>query len=158
MSATLSRSVLIGASRGSAAGSPARLQLTSLVDMMVILVVFLLKSFAVEGQLVEPAANVDLPLSTVRAAAPVGVVVAVGTRLVQVAGQDVATTASLADTASTGSTALLAALRAASGAADAPVLIQADRAVAYHHLSRVLRACAVAGWQDVSLVVLEVES
>ena len=47
-------------------GSAPRPQLTSLVDLMVILLVFLLKSFSVEGQLVTPATDLQLPTSQVR--------------------------------------------------------------------------------------------
>jgi hypothetical protein len=36
--------------------------------------------------------------------------------------------------------------------------VQADRSLDYDHLSRILRACSIAGWTDVTLVVLEVKS
>lgn len=41
-----------------------RPQLTSLVDVMTILLVFLIKSFSSEGSLVTPAADLVLPVST----------------------------------------------------------------------------------------------
>ena len=160
MRALPSRPVLPGSPAGSAAGPPARLQLTSLVDMMVILVVFLLKSFAVEGQLVEPAAGLTLPTSSIQTPVPAGVVVEVGTRVVRVAGRDIVPTTALAAADTNTGAALKAALSLAmaSSPEQASALIQADREVDYRHLSQVLRACAAAGWSDVSLVVLEVES
>ncbi len=127
---------------------------------MVILVVFLLKSFAVEGQLVEPAAGLTLPSSTIQTPVSAGVVVEVGPRVVRVAGRDIVPTTALAAADTTTGAALKAALSLAmaSSPEQASVLIQADREVDYRHLSQVLRACAAAGWSDVSLVVLEVES
>ncbi|MFP4014426.1 MAG: ExbD/TolR family protein [Chitinispirillaceae bacterium] len=41
-----------------------RPQLTSLVDVMTILLVFLIKSFSVENSLVTPPTDLDLPIST----------------------------------------------------------------------------------------------
>jgi len=136
---------------------PARLQLTSLVDMMVILVVFLLKSFAVEGQLVSPAAGLVLPESSSRTPVSAGLVVEVGPRQVRVGGQYVMSTPALVAADSPAVVPLTAALETSFIAhGDAPVLVQADHQVDYRHLSQVLRACSAAGWQDVTLVVLEV--
>jgi biopolymer transport protein ExbD len=48
---------------GAESESAFRPQLTSLIDVMTILLVFLLKSFSVEGQLVTPSQNLQLPVS-----------------------------------------------------------------------------------------------
>jgi biopolymer transport protein ExbD len=45
-------------------GGVFRPQLTSLVDIMVILLFFLIQSFSVEGNLVTPSPDLELPLST----------------------------------------------------------------------------------------------
>jgi biopolymer transport protein ExbD len=160
MTALNSRSIGTGGLSGTAAAqSPARLQLTSLVDMMVILVVFLLKSFAVEGQLATPAAGLELPESSSRVPVPAGLVVEIGPQMVRVGGRDTVPTSALAGTGDNVPQELEQALSAlARSAAGAPVLVQADQRLDYRHLSQVLRACAGAGWSDVTLVVLEVES
>jgi biopolymer transport protein ExbD len=44
-----------------------RPQLTSLIDVMTILLVFLIKSFSVEGNLVTPSPDLELPVSTAKA-------------------------------------------------------------------------------------------
>ena len=41
-------------------------QLTSLIDVMVFMIVFLIKSFSVEGDLVTPAPDLELPVSTAK--------------------------------------------------------------------------------------------
>ena len=139
--------------------APARLQLTSLVDMMVILVVFLLKSFSVEGQLVTPAAGLELPTSTSQTHLEAGLMVEVSSQLVRIDGRDVLSTADLTNGSEAATAKLVAALGGAQSEPKAtPVLVQADRGLDYNHLSRVLRACAAAGWTDVTLVVLEVQS
>jgi biopolymer transport protein ExbD len=127
--------------------------------MMVILVVFLLKSFSVEGELVAPAAGMELPASSSRTPVPAGLVVEVGPERVRVAGRDVLPTAALAGADTTSLAALTAALTIAATTDDrAQILVQADRRIDYRNLSQVLRACARAGWSDVSLIVLEEES
>jgi len=160
MRALQARSLLAGRRPGSAAGDqPAQLQLTSLVDMMVILVVFLLHSFSVEGELIAPAAGLDLPDSASDTPVPVGLVVEVGARQVRVAGRDILPTVALADADTTSLIVLTAALTKAAAAADhGRILVQADRRVDFRNLSQVLRACSRAGWSDVSLVVLGAES
>jgi len=153
-------SLLAGRRPGGPAGDqPAQLQLTSLVDMMVILVVFLLHSFSVEGELIAPANGLELPASSGGAPVPVGLVVEVGPERVRVAGRDVLFTAALASADTTSLGVLTAALTNDDAAVNqGRVLVQADRRIDYRNLSQVLRACARAGWSEVSLVVLEVES
>jgi biopolymer transport protein ExbD len=160
MRAIHARSIGTGGLSGTAAGkSPARLQLTSLVDMMVILVVFLLKSFSVEGQLVAPAAGLELPESSSRTPVAAGLVIEVGPQSVRVGGREIMATSDLVDVDNITPPELTGALAAQGQSAEqAPVLVQADQRIDYHHLSQVLRACAAAGWTDVTLVVLEVES
>lgn len=128
---------------------PVRLQLTSLVDMMVILVVFLLQSFSVEGQLVTPAAGLALPESASLAPVTAGLVVEVGPERVRVAGRDVMATA---DVVAADAGPLAAALAAAG--AGGPVTVQCDRRLDFRVLGRVLRACGQGGRDDVALLVL----
>ncbi len=139
--------------------APARLQLTSLVDMMVILVVFLLKSFSVEGQLVTPAAGLELPTSTSQTHLEAGLMIEVGSERVRIDGREILPTADLTNGDDLVEAKLLAALGGAqTRPKGTPVLVQADRGLDYDHLSRILRACSAAGWTDVTLVVLEVKS
>lgn len=142
-----------------ASGTPARLQLTSLVDMMVILVVFLLKSFSVEGQLVTPANGLELPTSTSRTHLEAGLMIEVSSAQVLVDGREILPTTDLTNGDDLAETRLIEALGGAQTTPkDSPVLVQADRGLDYDHLSKILRACSATGWTDVTLVVLEVES
>ena len=167
---------------GPAADGAARPQLTSLVDMMVILVVFLLHSFSADGQLIEPAADIDLPVSSVRTPVPPAVQVTISAAEIRVGGRMVASPddADLAERVAAAlaatdlrSTDLEAAdleaadleaanleaadLEAANLAptASAPCAVQVDRGVPYRVLATVLAGCTGAGRQDVRLVVRE---
>ena len=131
-----------------AVDAPGRPQLTSLVDMMVILVVFLLHSFSADGQLVEPAAGIELPASSVETPVPPAVQVVVGRDRILVEGRDVATATS-PDLAAAVTTAL-------PRDTTAPCAVQVDRAVPYRVLAAVLAGCSGAGFADVRLVVREV--
>lgn len=128
----------------------ARLTLTSLVDMMVILVVFLLKSFSVEGQLVTPAAGIELPASAVESPVTAGRVVEIGPEMIRVDGRDVVATAEATET----SDALAAALDELAAAGAGPVVVQCDRRLDFRVLGAVLRACGRAGLDDLSLLAV----
>jgi biopolymer transport protein ExbD len=122
-----------------------RPQLTSLVDMMVILVVFLLHSFSAEDQFLVPAPGIDLPRSSEQGAAPAGLPLVVGPAGIRLAEQAF----SLADSAALKS----ALVRARESAQELPVAVQVDRGVPFRVLGTVLACCAEAGWPEVQLVV-----
>lgn len=65
------------------------LQLTSMIDVFTILLVFLLKSYATEGQLVHMAESVRLPVSSAQEAIHPAVVVAFNGRTLYVDGAPV---------------------------------------------------------------------
>lgn len=136
-----------------------RLEMTSLVDMMVILVVFLLMSFSADDQIVTPTAGLNLPSSTSKLSVPQGLMVEVGLDNVLVAGRKIMPLRALSNIDSAGLVPLTRALKSAvvEGTQE-KILVQADRRVPYSSLSQVLRACADAGLSDVSLVVLGGES
>ncbi len=138
----------------SAAATPAaKLQMTSLVDMMVILVVFLLKSFSVEGQLATPQSGLQLPISISQDSLPSGLVVEVGIQEIRISGRYVMASAALVAADSTAVAPLTKVLVSAKTDGNQNVLVQSDRRVEFKSLVEVLRACANAGWEDVSLVV-----
>lgn len=58
----------LGSSKSTGGDGIFRPQLTSLIDVMTILLVFLIKSFSVEGNLVTSAPDLELPISSSREA------------------------------------------------------------------------------------------
>ncbi len=149
-------------SSDAAAEGTFRPQLTSLVDVMTILLVFLLKSFSVEGNLVTPSADLELPLSTAQkppkptctieitrnAIASEGTIVA---PLELVANQDSLLVAPLFDWMS------LQRSKCEDTTKLQEVMIQSDREIPFHVVKRVMYTCSKAGFRDFSVLVLEEE-
>jgi len=160
MRANHSSSILPQSKSISAASEPApRLEMTSLVDMMVILVVFLLMSFSADNQIATASEGLQLPASSSKSSIPQGLIVEVSLDHVMVAGRNVLPSETLADIDQAGLLPLISALKEATkDNAHEKILVQSDRRVQYSSLSQVLRACAEAGLVDVSLVVLGGES
>lgn len=143
------------AARRLPAGEAVRPPLTSLVDMMVILLVFLLKSFSVESQLVTPAADLQLPSSTCDVAAEVALGVEVSMSGITLDGTPVAL---LPEVTGAGTSLVIPALESA--LRDARVTgtagranVQCDHRVDFAVLKRVLATCSAAGYDDLALLV-----
>ncbi len=133
-----------------------RPQLTSLVDMMVILLVFLLKSFSVEGQLVSPSADLQLPRSTAETVAEPELSLEVTTTGINLDGARVAGFPASAGLDSLVIAPLFDALvDLASGDENQPITIQCDRRIDFAVLKRVLFTCNQAEYDDLSLLVLQ---
>jgi len=69
------------------ARSPSPLPLTSMMDILTVLLLFLLKSFVVEGEVITPVPGVDLPKSTSEDLPEATVVVAIFDNTVMLDGQ-----------------------------------------------------------------------
>jgi biopolymer transport protein ExbD len=165
------------APRRTGVASPVKPQLTSLVDMMTILLVFLLKSFSMEGDLMSPASGLRLPTSSSRDRAVPEVSVEVTRAEIRVDGRPVvaladldlaraATEASVAEPIPELAAALAArTLRDAGAPGDAEgdhpthaVTIQCDRDGEFRLLERVMTTCSAAGFTDFSLLVMREDS
>lgn len=152
-----SRSILPGPVRRPD-GDTTRPPLTSLVDMMVILLVFLLKSFSVEGQLVTPAADLQLPPSSVRESADTALSVEVTTSGINLDGVRVAPLpATDADSFIIGGLHTALAELAPTGADSngRSANVQCDRRVDFAVLKQVLATCSAAGYDDLALLVIQ---
>jgi len=149
----------LGAGAGDGTFKP---QLTSLVDVMTILLVFLLKSFSVEGNLVTPSDDLELPYSTAQkppkptctieitrnAIASEGTIIA---PMAVVAAQDSLLIGSLHEWMR------LQKARCADSTKMQEVMIQSDREIPFHVVKRVMYTCSKAGFRDFSVLVLEQE-
>jgi len=137
----------------------AKPQLTSLVDMLTILLVFLLKSFSVEGNLVTAADDLQLPEST-SPERPVPMVnVEITTTGVNIDGRPVVPLQRVAAADSLLIVELRDALRGiaeATGIADREneITIQCDRRLDFAVIKKVMYTCAQASFSDFSLLVL----
>lgn len=136
-----------------------RPQITSLVDVMTILLVFLIKNFSVDSDVVSPPPNVELPLSTSQKPAQARCAVTV-TKSEIIAGDR--TVASTADVEKSDSTVIepLRAMMAtllpncmidSSGA----VVILCDKDVKFAVVKKVMSTCSKAGVVNYSILVMK---
>ncbi|MFW5774981.1 MAG: ExbD/TolR family protein [Chitinivibrionales bacterium] len=145
----------------SAAQGTFRPQLTSLIDVMTILLVFLIKSFSVEGNLVTPSDDLNLPLSASQRTPSPMPSVEVTKDVLVVEGQVLDSVAAIAQRDSL----LIQPLaRWASRLAEAQgtkglgeVMIQADRDLPYDIVKRVMVTCSKSGFTDFTVLVLQEE-
>jgi biopolymer transport protein ExbD len=139
-----------------------RPQLTSLIDVMTFLLVFLIKSFSVQGDVITPSNNLQLPLSGTnkppRPAASIEItatnIMAEGKVLSAISATDRADPLlipgvyrwmSLLRTSFSGST------------QSREVIIQADREIEYAYLKRVMYSCSKAGFSDFTILAIQKE-
>jgi len=143
------------------------LRLTSMMDILTVLLLFLLKSFVAEGEVITPAPGVSLPESTSETTPESSVVVAILDDRIMLDGRVVAEVAA----ATRGEDLLIPALaeqldqsrlqgqaiaeRRGDAASYAPKLaIQGDRDIPFNVLQRVMYTCNHSGYGDIALVVL----
>jgi biopolymer transport protein ExbD len=139
-----------------------RPQLTSLIDVMTILLVFLIKSFSVEGNLVTPSPDLHLPLSSSHKPPKPVCTVEVTETAVLAEGTEIAPLKSFAEADSLLVPTLHDWMRVERAKCDdtlttPEVMIQADRDIAFNIIKRVMYTCSKAGFSDFSVLVLEEE-
>jgi biopolymer transport protein ExbD len=140
-------------------GGVFRPQITSLVDVMTILLVFLIKNFSVDSDVVSPPPNVELPLSTSRKPAQTRCAVTITKSEIIAGDRTVASTAAVEKSDSTVIEPLRAMMAAmmpncmidSSGAA----VILCDRDVNFAVVKKVMSTCGKAGVVNYSILVLK---
>jgi biopolymer transport protein ExbD len=139
-----------------------RPQLTSLIDVMTFLLVFLIKSFSVQGDVITPSENLKLPLSITNKAPKPAASIEITKTNILAEGKALSSISTI-----DGTDALLIkgvyqwmALQRAhfpEGAQSHEVLIQADREIEYSILKRVMYSCSKAGFTDFTILAIQKE-
>lgn len=139
-----------------------RPQLTSLIDVMTFLLVFLIKSFSVQGDVITPSDNLQLPLSVTNKPPKPAASIEITTTNIMAEGK-VLSALGAADRADPllipGVYRWMSLLRAhlEGGAGSREVLIQADREIEYASLKRVMYSCSRAGFSDFTILAIQKE-
>ena len=143
--------------------------LTSLMDILTVLVLFLLKSFVMEGEAVTPVPGVALPESSSKTAPRAAIVIAIFNDSVMLNGEVVATVSKSVASDDLMITPLakkldesreqaqeIARLRGgdADDTFDGKVSIQGDREINFAILQRVMYTCSASGYDHISLAVI----
>ncbi len=138
-----------------------------MMDILTVLLLFLLKSFVVEGEVITPVPGVDLPESTSNTPAQASVVVAIFDDTIMLDGQVVAQVSretvsgdllieALADRLDEARerSEEIAGCAAATREFHGRVAIQGDREIEFDILQRVMYTCSYSGYEELSLAVL----
>jgi biopolymer transport protein ExbD len=139
-----------------------RPQLTSLIDVMTFLLVFLIKSFSVEGDVITPSADLELPLSSATTPPKVVASIEISKTGVSADGKILSsfTEADRSDPL------LIPGVfkwmsfvhaRFPDTTQSHEVLIQADREIKFAVLKRVMYSCSKAGFADFSILAVQKE-
>ncbi|MBN1306870.1 MAG: biopolymer transporter ExbD, partial [Chitinispirillaceae bacterium] len=137
-------------------------QLTSLVDVMTILLVFLIKSFSTEGYIITPAKDLHLPISTSEMPPSPRCAVEITRKAVLADGQVIETL----DRIAAGDSLLVSPLfdwmklqraKCTDSLRPPEVMIQCDREVEFAIVKKVMFTCSKAGFADYSVLVLQEE-
>lgn len=143
------------------------LRLTSMMDILTVLLLFLLKSFVVEGEVMTPIPGVDLPESSSDTTPRAAVVIAIFDDSVMMDGDVVASVSSVVASPDLLIESLAARLdearikaeniaryRGGEEVFEGKVSIQGDRDINFAILQRVMFTCTVSGYEDISLAVI----
>lgn len=139
-----------------------RPQLTSLVDIMVILLFFLIQTFSIEGNIVTPSTDLELPLST--ASKGPKPYCALHITKDQVLVDDIATVTNKKISASGDLLIpeLFKMMKLQGGKNSDPqtkgkLLIQSDREIPFAIVKKVMYTCSKAGFDDFKVLVIQEE-
>jgi biopolymer transport protein ExbD len=147
------------------------ISMTSLMDILTTLLLFVLKSFVVEGEAVTPVPGVTLPESTSHATAQSAVVIAIFDDVIMIYGDVVATVSkssksrdlligALADRLdeSRAQAIEIAKMRGDTEDFVGRVSIQGDRDIHFAIIQRVMFTCSQSGFENIALAVIESSS
>ena len=145
------------------------LKLTSMIDMFTILLVFLLKSFSAEGQIMTVSSDLKLPESTAQKAPQPASVIAITNEFLLIDGKQIATLSEVFNSKELLIPSLAEGLRnlrtvsetvgqmSADMGFTGKITIQGDREIPYQILKKVMFTCGQIGYNDILLAVTKIE-
>jgi len=146
-------------------GEFAKPQMTSLVDVLTVLVFFLLKNFSSEGDIVTPSKNLELPESSAKTKPEVGLTIAISQKHILVEGTPVALVSEEQQRSGNEIPGLVTFLEDKRKQTEAiaeydknvsfggKLTIQGDKQIPYWLLQKVLATCGENGYSSFSLAV-----
>ena len=149
--------------RGAVSGEGTfRPQLTSLVDVMTILLVFLIKSFSVEGNIITPSKDLVLPVSSSEKPPRPRCSIEITRKALLADGQLLEQVENIASSDSLLVPPLyswmkLQRVRCDDSLKVPEVMIQCDREIEYAIVKKVMFTCSKAGFVEFSVLVLQEE-
>ncbi|MCX7726492.1 MAG: biopolymer transporter ExbD [Chitinispirillaceae bacterium] len=137
-------------------------QLTSLIDVMTILLVFLIKSFSTEGNIVTPAEDLILPISTSQNSPKVRCSVVITKKSLLVEGMELVPITTIVKSDSMMIPSLYKWIKVeknkctdSSGITE--LMIQCDREIEFAIVKKVMFTCSKAGFTNYTVLVMQEE-
>jgi biopolymer transport protein ExbD len=135
-------------------------QMTSLIDILTLLLVFLIQSFNAEGTLITPSSDLVLPSSSSKKQPSPSIMLEVTRDGVVAEGKQLAENKSFAGSADLLVTSVYDWLarkknRSSATAEQKRIIIQCDRDIEFNIVKRVMYTCSKAGFTDFSVLVIE---
>ncbi len=135
-----------------------RPQLTSLIDVMTILLVFLIQNFSVEGNLITPSDDLTLPISSVDVRPEMLVSVQISNSAVMLDGEVIIQNSLFVDTEEYMIPSLLERMKIEFERVKQPkLMLEVDRELDFNVVKRVAFTCSKAGFSDFSILVYQEE-
>jgi len=133
-----------------------RPQLTSLIDVMTILLVFLIQNFSVEGNLITPSQDLSIPVSSVKEKPEMMISVQISGEKVMVDNHVVANINDFSSAEEFLIPSLFDRMKEAKGRnSETKVMLEADRELPFNVIKRVAYTCSQAGFTDFSVLVFQ---
>lgn len=145
-----------------------KLRITSMMDILTVLLLFLLKSFVADGENMTPAPGVELPKSTSTESTEASLVVAISENDLTIGGEPVAQVAQLIASdrmlidelasrldAAREKREHIAAAKGETVEEVGQVTIQGDREIPFEVLQKVMFTCQQSGYGNISLAVIQ---
>lgn len=146
------------------------LMLTSLIDMFTIILVFLLKSFSAEGEIMTMTDDLRLPESTASKKPTIASIIAINQHYIMLDGEQIIETSGILNLAPEAkieslSQALASRKTMSEGLGEVhdemgfsgKINIQADKEIPYSVIKKVMLTCGLNGYNDIMLAVVEME-
>jgi biopolymer transport protein ExbD len=132
-------------------------QMTSLIDILTLLLVFLIQSFNAEGTLITPSSDLELPLSSSKQPPVPTMMIEITHDAVIAEGKQLASNISFAASPDLLVSSVYAWLSRQKSADGVPkrIVIQCDREIEFNIVKRVMYTCSKAGFTDFSVLVIE---
>jgi len=130
-----------------------RPQITSLIDVMTILLVFLMKSFSVEGNIITPANDLTLPVSCSKETPGLVTTLEITQTAVMAEGEIIIRHDAYRENDSLFIPQLAEWLSHHGTARGKEIMLQADRTLPFELLKRIMFTCSKAGRDDFTILV-----
>jgi biopolymer transport protein ExbD len=138
----------------------AKPQLTSLVDILTVLIIFLIHSFSAEGSQVNPVNDINLPYSTNKNNAKSMSSIEINHKTIRINGEYLISVSAIQNSDSMMITELYTKLKSDPlivNKSTKEIMIQADKTIEFEIVKKIMYTCSKAGFPEFTILVVNEE-